>query len=112
MSRLERGVALERRGGGGRLDLDGLAPATPAPAGQVRPSRPDPAVPAGPAGTAGSAVSPGAKEAGASGSKLAGGGYSRPPPRARMSPISASRSLVGSMAIRMTGLAPSPRRSL
>jgi hypothetical protein len=59
-----------------------------------------------------SAVSPGVKEAAASGSKLAGGGYSRPPPSARMSPISASRSLVGSMAIRMTGLAPSPRRSL
>ena len=51
------------------------------------------------------------KSAGASGSKLAGGGYSRPA-CARMSPISESRCLVGSIAIRMTGLAPSPRRSL
>ena len=35
-----------------------------------------------------------------------------PAANARMPPISASRSLVGSMAIRITGLAPSPRRSL
>ena len=55
---------------------------------------------------------PAPNEAGASGSKLAGGGYSRPPPNPRIDAISDSRSLVASKAIRITGLSPSPRRSL
>jgi hypothetical protein len=52
------------------------------------------------------------KSAGASGSKVSGGGYSRPPASARMVVIHSRRLRVGSAAILMTGLGPSPRRSL